>query len=176
MDALTDRKNILKDALAAIDDLQARLKTAEGALSEPIAIVGVGFRFPGGADDGEKFWALLHGGVDAISEVPRERWDIDSYYDPDPEAQGKIYTRCGGFVDGVDQFDADFFGIAPREAVSMDPQHRLLLEVTWEALENSALAPQNLTGTQTGIFVGITSNDYLHLVHRRDQPEPMSIG
>ena len=108
MDALTDRKNILKDALAAIEDLQARLKTAEGALSEPIAIVGMSLRFPGGANDGETFWALLYDGIDAISEVPPERWDIDSYYDPDAEAQGKIYTRCGGFVDGVDNSTPTF--------------------------------------------------------------------
>jgi acyl transferase domain-containing protein/NADPH:quinone reductase-like Zn-dependent oxidoreductase/NAD(P)-dependent dehydrogenase (short-subunit alcohol dehydrogenase family)/acyl carrier protein len=166
MDVRKDRKTILKDALVTIEDLQSRLQTAEGAFKEPIAIVGMSLRFPGGANDAETFWALLHNGIDAIREVPSERWNIDSYYDPDPEAKGKVYTRYGGFLNEVDTFDANFFGIAPREAVSMDPQHRLLLETTWEALESSGLAPHRLIGTQTGVFVGITSNDYLHLVHR----------
>jgi acyl transferase domain-containing protein len=148
MDVSKDRKTILKDALVTIEDLQSRLKTAEGAFKEPIAIVGMSMRFPGGANDTETFWALLHNGSDAIREVPSERWNIASYYDPDPEAKGKIYTRYGGFLNGVDTFDANFFGIAPREALSMDPQHRLLLEVSWEALESSGLAPQKLIGIQ----------------------------
>ena len=144
MHDLKDRKTILKDALRYDRGSSVRIKTAENAQKEPIAIIGMSLRFPGGANDAETFWALLHNGIDAITEVPPERWNIDSYYDPDPEAPGKVYTRYGGFLDGVDTFDANFFGIAPREAVSMDPQHRLLLEVTWEALESSALAPQKL--------------------------------
>ena len=164
MDTLTDRKNILKDTLALIEDLESRLKVAEGVHNEPIAIIGMSFKFPGGAEDSEKFWTVLRGGVDAIREVPRDRWDIDRYYDSNPEAEGKLYTRHGGFLDAVDQFDAAFFGIAPREAVSMDPQHRLLLEVAWDALENSALVPKKLAGTHTGVFVGITSNDYVQLL------------
>ncbi len=97
MDALTDRKNILKDALAAIEDLQSRLEAAEGARNEPIAIVGMSFRFPGGADASEKFWAILRGGVNAIREVPPDRWDIDSYYDPDPEVEGEGTRATAAF-------------------------------------------------------------------------------
>jgi len=102
--------------------------------------------------------------VDLSKEVPSDRWDINAYYNPDPEAPGKIYTRYGGFLSEIAEFDADFFGIAPREAVSMDPQHSLLLEVSWEALENAALVPQKLIGSRTGVFVGITTNDYMHLL------------
>jgi acyl transferase domain-containing protein/NADPH:quinone reductase-like Zn-dependent oxidoreductase/NAD(P)-dependent dehydrogenase (short-subunit alcohol dehydrogenase family)/acyl carrier protein len=132
---------------------------------DPIAIIGVACRFPGQADTPEAFWSLLQGGVDTIREVPPDRWDIDDYYDPDPDAPGKMYIRHGGFVDNVQQFDSTFFGISPREAVSMDPQHRLLLEVSWEALERAGQAPEKLMGSRTGVFVGISSNDYslLHL-------------
>src|SRR5712691_9020670 len=109
--------------------------------AEPIAIVGMGCRFPGGADSPAGFWELLRAGMDAVREVPPDRWDIDAYYDPDPTVVGKMATRWGGFLDQVDQFDPEFFGISPREAARMDPQHRLLLEVAWEAIECAALPP-----------------------------------
>src|SRR6185437_9925347 len=113
------------------------------ALGEPIAIVGMACRFPG-ASDPEAFWRLLRDGVDAISEVPRDRWDATALYDSDTAAPGKVNTRWGGFVDQVDQFDPQFFGISPREAVEMDPQQRLTLELTWEALEDAGIPPQRL--------------------------------
>lgn len=127
---------------------------------EPIAIIGLGCRFPGGAEDPETFWAILRDGVDAITEVPPERWSLDAWFDPNPDAPGKMYTKYGGFVKGVDRFDAAFFGIAPREAISLDPQHRLLLEVSWEALEHAGIAPDGLVGTRTGTFVGTCFDDY----------------
>ena len=150
--------------------------SAEGG-REPIAVVGMGCRFPGGADDPQSYWELLSRGVDAVGEIPRSRWDADAYYDPDPDAPGKMSTRWGGFLDDVDRFDPQFFGISPREAVSMDPQQRLLLEVAWEALENAGAAPDRLSGSQTGVFVGICNNDYSHLVDgptRERRIEPYS--
>ncbi len=129
---------------------------------EPIAVIGVGCRFPG-ADSPAAFWQLLRDGVDAITEVPAERWDVDAYFDLNPKVPGKMYTRWGGFLANVDVFDAQFFGIAPREAINMDPQQRLLLEVTWEALEHAGQAAANLVGSQTGVFVGISNNDYGNL-------------
>ncbi|MCA9958477.1 MAG: type I polyketide synthase, partial [Anaerolineales bacterium] len=155
----------LKRALLALEKMQARLEAVEQAKREPIAIVGIGCRFPGGAHDADSFWELLRDGVDTVGEVPADRWDVDAYYDPDPDAPGKMYTRWGAFLDQVDQFDPQFFGITPREAVSMDPQQRLLLEVTWEALENAAQAPDQLAGSRTGVFVGILAEDYgqIHL-------------
>ena len=155
--------DLLKKAYLAIEDLQSRLAAQERCRKEPVAIVGMACRFPAGADDPEAFWCLLRDGVDAITEVPQDRWYGGDIYDPDPTASGKLYTRHGGFVSGVDLFDADFFGIAPREAISMDPQQRLLLEVTWAALEDAGLALDRLTGSPTGIFVGIGSNDYASL-------------
>jgi len=129
----------VKRALLAVKELQAKLDAAEQARSEPIAIVGLACRFPGGADSPAAFWELLRAGVDAVREVPADRWDIDAYYDPDPSAIGKMATRWGGFLDRVDQFDAEFFGLSPREAARMDPQQRLLLEVAWEAIESAAI-------------------------------------
>ncbi|MBD0385265.1 MAG: polyketide synthase, partial [Nostoc sp. C3-bin3] len=126
---------------------------------EPIAIVGIGCRFPG-ASSPEAFWHLLHHGIDAISEVPMERWDVDSLYDPEPATPGKMSTRYGGFIEGVDSFDPSFFGISPREAERIDPQQRVVLKVAWEALENAGIAPSNLSGTQTGVFIGIGNYDY----------------
>jgi acyl transferase domain-containing protein len=120
-------------------------------------------RFPGGADDPERFWRLLADGIDAVTEVPADRWDGGALYDADPDAAGKTYSRHGGFLPGIDQFDADFFGIAPREAASVDPQQRLLLEVAWEALERAGLPPSRLAGSRTGVYVGISSDDYLRL-------------
>jgi phthiocerol/phenolphthiocerol synthesis type-I polyketide synthase C len=126
---------------------------------EPIAIIGIGCRLPG-ARDPKSFWQLLRDGVDAISEVPPERWDLRDFYDPNPATPGKMSTRWGGFLQQIDQFDARFFGISPREAVRMDPQQRLLLEVAWEALEDAGLPVERLAGSRTGVFVGISSNDY----------------
>ena len=127
--------------------------------SEPIAVVGIGCKFPRAAGP-EAFWSLLQNGIDAVREVPADRWDIDALYDADPDVFGRMYTRHGGFIDDVDKFDASFFGISPREAEEMDPQHRLLLEIAWEALEDAAIAPDRLVGSSTGVFMGISSNDY----------------
>ena len=126
---------------------------------EPIAIIGIGCRFPG-AKSPEAFWQLLRDGVDAITEVPADRWDIDALYDPNPATPGKMNTRWGGFLKQVDQFDAQFFGIIPREASSMDPQQRLLLEVAWEAIEDAGQIPERLANTPTGVFIGISTYDY----------------
>lgn len=154
----------LKQALLALEEMSSKLEKIERQQTEPIAIVGMGCRFPGGANDPESFWQLLDKGVDAIQEVPRQRWNINNYYDPNPEVIGKAYTREGGFLEiGIDEFDAEFFGLAPREVVMMDPQQRLLLEVSWEALENAGIAPDKLIGSKTGIFVGINTSDYAQL-------------
>src|SRR5713226_2976966 len=144
-------------------ELHEELESLQQSRTEPIAIVGMGCRFPGGADSPAAFWELLRAGVDTVREVPPNRWDIDAYYDPDPEAPGKMTSRYGAFLEAVDQFDAAFFGIAPREAVAMDPQQRLLLEVSWEALERAGLAPGTLAGSLTGVFIGLSTTDYAQL-------------
>jgi acyl transferase domain-containing protein/acyl-CoA synthetase (AMP-forming)/AMP-acid ligase II/acyl carrier protein len=137
--------------------------------AEAIAIIAIGCRMPGGMSSPEAFWTLLHDGVDAISEVPPNRWDIESYYHPDPEHPGTIVTRYGGFVAAVEQFDAGFFGISPREAGPLDPQQRLLLEVCWETLERAGLPPSRLLGSETGVFIGISNNDYAQRLNRRPE-------
>lgn len=140
---------------------------------EPIAIVAVSCRFPG-APDPEAFWEVLSGGVDAIREVPEDRFDIDEFYDPDPETPGKTYTRWGGFLDGIDGFEPEFFGISPREAVWIEPQQRLMLETVWEGLERAGLSPAALRGSRTGVFVGVAANEYAHLLSAEpiDKIEP----
>jgi acyl transferase domain-containing protein len=149
----------IKRALRAIENLQAKVTELESAKREPIAIIGMGCRFPG-ADHPEAFWQLLRNGVDAITDVPADRWDIAKFYDPDPDAPGKVCTPKGGFLAQVDAFNPEFFGISAREAASIDPQQRLLLEVGWEALENATLAPEYLYNTACGVFIGIYLNDY----------------
>ncbi|BAC89885.1 type I polyketide synthase [Gloeobacter violaceus] len=136
-------------------------------MGEPIAIVGMGCRFPGGAENPERFWQLLRDGVDAIRDVPPERWNLADLYDPAPGAPGKTCTRRGGFLEQVDRFDAEFFGISPPEAQRMDPQQRLVLEVAWEALEDAAIVPVALAGSRTGVFIGICHSDYDTLAFRQ---------
>lgn len=139
---------------------------------DPIAIVGMGCRFPG-ANDPASFWNLLRDGVDAITEVPPDRFNIDDYYDPELGKPGKMNTRWGGFISDVDRFDADFFGITPREVQSMDPQHRILLEVAYEALEDGGIPLERIAGSNAGVFIGIAHTDYadLHLTEGLD-PTP----
>jgi 8-amino-7-oxononanoate synthase len=134
---------------------------------EPIAVIGIGCRLPG-ANNPQEFWKLLHGNVDVITEVPPSRWDLGTFYDPDLTQPRKMNTRWGGFLDQVDQFDPTFFGITPREANSIDPQQRLILEVAWEALEDAGQIPQALSGSKTGVFIGISSHDYSTLMTSDD--------
>lgn len=163
-DPVVDELSPMKRAIVEIRELRARLADSEARAREPIAIVGMGLRFPGGASDPASFWRLLADGVDAIGEVPADRWDADALYADDPDTPGRMTTRWGGFLDGIDRFDAEFFGISPREADSMDPQQRLLLEVTWEALEQAGIPPDGLFGAPVGIFVGIGNSDYMRLL------------
>ena len=156
-----------KRALYEIRALKARLRELESSRNEPVAIVGLGVRLPGGASTPAAFWSLLDQGVDAIREIPAERWDVESYYDPDPAAPGKMYTRHGGFIEAVEDFDARFFGLSPREAVATDPQQRVLLETAWEALEYSGINPAGLTGTQTGVFLALSNSDYGRMLFGR---------
>jgi acyl transferase domain-containing protein/NADPH:quinone reductase-like Zn-dependent oxidoreductase/NADP-dependent 3-hydroxy acid dehydrogenase YdfG/acyl carrier protein len=167
---VTEEPTLLKQAFLAIQEMQAKLDAAERRITEPIAVVGMGCRLPGGVVDGESFWTLLREGRDAVTRVPADRWDADAYYDPDPDEPGKMVTRQGGFLDRVDGFDARFFEIAPREAAGMDPQQRLALEVAWETLENAGYAPANLRGTKTGVFLGIANSDYGQLHFQANDP------
>ena len=155
----------LQRATVALKEMRARLDAAERARRDPIAIVGMACRFPGGANHPEAFWRILRDGVDATSEVPPDRWDSGALHDPDPDAPGKMYTCRSGFLKGhdVDRFDAAFFRISPREARGLDPQQRLLLELTWEALEDAGQPPDRLTGSRTGVYVGIATTDYTQL-------------
>ncbi|MET0151686.1 MAG: beta-ketoacyl synthase N-terminal-like domain-containing protein, partial [Candidatus Binatia bacterium] len=142
---------------------------------EPIAIIGVGCRFPGGASGPDAFWRLLSDGVDAVREVPADRWNADAYYDPTPGRCGKSITRWGGFVDDVERFDPGFFGISPREAAFMDPQQRMLLEVAWEALEDAGQIADSLRGSPTGVFVGISTHDYELLQSSPDERSDIDV-
>jgi acyl transferase domain-containing protein len=128
-------------------------------LCEPIAIIGTACRVPG-ADSLCALWKVLGNGIDPIRETPESRWKIDDYYDPVPGTPGKMYVRRFGFIDAIDQFDSHLFGISPRDTASMDPQHRLMLELSWEALEHAGIAPNALAGTSTGVFTGISGSEF----------------
>ncbi|MEM7127079.1 MAG: SDR family NAD(P)-dependent oxidoreductase [Chloroflexota bacterium] len=156
---------LMSKASQRIAELETELTQYKSTQCEPIAVIGMGCRLPG-AENVAAFWELLRTGVDAIDEVPVGRWDVDAYYDPDADTPGKTYSRVGGFLDAVDQFDASFFGMSPREAIMLDPQQRLLLEVMWETLEDAAVPPAALP-KKTGVFVGISTNEYLnHLLQQ----------
>ncbi len=135
-------------------------KISRIVVAEPIAVVGIGCRFPGGVTGPESFWDLLVEGRNAISTVPADRWDAEAFYDPDPLTPGHMTTKWGGFVPDIAGFDAEFFGITPREAAAMDPQQRMLLEVAWEALEHAGIPTDSLSGTRAGVMMGVYFNEY----------------
>jgi acyl transferase domain-containing protein len=157
---MSDPQSTVKRALLELRTLRGRLEAAEGRLHAPVAVIGMGLRLPGGVEDAAGLEQLLWSGVDAIGDIPANRWPLEPLFDADPDAPGKMSTRFGGFLKDVDKFDAAFFGISPREAASMDPQQRLLLELAWESLENAAIAPDSLNGSRMGVYVGLGNVDY----------------
>lgn len=165
----------LKQALAALKKARTRLDSIEKSQKEPIAIIGMGCRFPGGANSPEAFWKLLKTGTDAISQIPADRWNIEELYDSDPAAPGRMNSRWGGFIEQIDQFDPAFFGISPREAAQMDPQQRLVLEVAWEALEDAGLTKTDLAKSQTGVYVGVHSHSTDYTLYQYADPEAIDI-
>jgi acyl transferase domain-containing protein len=163
MDQLANRigqLSPLQRAAFLVKEAQGKLEALQRAQTEPIAIVGMSCRFPGGANDTESFWRILADGVNAIREIPNDRWSAEAFYDPDPRAPGKMNTRWGGFLDRIDEFDNTFFAISNQEAARMDPQQRLMLELAWEAMEDAGLAPEKLAGTPTSVYVGCSISEY----------------
>ena len=167
--------SLVKRALIEIRRLKAQLAEARTLAQEPVAIIGMALRFPGGIVRLDDFWQLLTAGGSAVSPIPAERWDRDALYHADADQPGKTYARHLAFINDVDQFDAEFFGITPREAESMDPQHRILLELSWEALEHAGIPPTQLAGTNAGVYVALCHSDYGHLLlERRDDIDAYS--
>jgi acyl transferase domain-containing protein len=157
----------LREALLSEGTPAARTAVRTAAADEPIAIVGVACRYPGGAGDAEALWRTALDGIDATSDFPAGRgWDVDALYSPEPGLPGRTYSRRGGFLHDANTFDAEFFGISPREAAAMDPQQRLLLETAWESVERAGLDPESLRGTTTGVFVGAMPQDYGPRMHQ----------
>ncbi|MFF1909656.1 type I polyketide synthase, partial [Kitasatospora sp. NPDC058218] len=169
---MTDNKLLenLKWVTAELHQTRQRLRDAESAAGEPIAIIGMACRYPGGVRTPEQLWRLVERGEDAITDFPTDRgWDVEGLYDADPEHLGTSYVRRGGFLHDAAEFDAEFFGISPREAVTMDPQQRLMLEVAWEALERAGIDPESARGSRTGVFAGMMYHDYSGLLERASE-------
>ncbi len=162
----------LKNLYVALKKSQEKLRKLEEMQHEPIAIIGIGCRFPGGANNPEKFWGILEQGLDVIQEVPPGRWNGEQYYDPDPQTLGKMYTTMGGFItQPLDAFDAHFFNVSPKEAKSLDPQQRLLLEVVWETIEDAGVDVTSLKNSKTGVFVGMSGDGYSQAHRHSGIPE-----
>ncbi|GHI29238.1 hypothetical protein Sdagh_09680 [Streptomyces daghestanicus] len=157
----TKLRDYLKRTLVELRQAREKLREAEAASQEPVAIVGMGCRLPGGVAGPEDLWRLVDSGTDAVGPFPDDRgWDVAGLYDPDPDAPGKAYVREGGFLHDAAGFDAEFFGISPREALSLNPQQRHLLEVSWETIERAGIDPASLQGSRTGVFAGVMYHDY----------------